>query len=180
MQIDKIGDYGRNFIRSKAKKLIGHFRFTWSDFENLQQDMLLDLIQRLPKYIPSKSPINAFITMVVKNKVASIIEQRMSPSQEHVRNEVSINTVLHQDDCQVELGDTLCTPQVNSDMNTDLPGAIAGFSKEQRAIWELRVQGWTWTEISAQTGIPRPTIYDRWEKIESHLKQALRDYFEEA
>jgi len=182
VHIDEIGSYGINYVRSKARELVGKHGFTWSNFENLQQDMLLDLVQRLRRFVPGRSPRNAFITRVVKHKVADIIARRMSPSREHVRNEVSINAPLEPDGRRAELGDTLCghqAPCQESDLAMDLELALASLPDDLRSLWGLRVQGLTFTEISLQLGVPRPTIYDRWAKLAQHLRASLGEYFDE-
>lgn len=183
MRIEEIGPCALNYVRKKARQLIEEHGFPWSDFEDLQQAMLLDLIQRLPDHDPAKSPPNAFITMVVNHRKADIIGQRLSPSREHVRGEVSINIVLEQDGRPVELGDTLLGPQTGaaaSDRVVDLEPALASLPESLRLLWDLKVQGLRWTEISTQTGVPRPTLHDRWAKVCEHLRQAgLGQYFDD-
>lgn len=181
MHIDEIGSYGLNYVKGKARKLIGQYGFTWSDFENLKQEMYLDLVQRLPRFDPDLSPRNAFITRVVNNKVADIIKTRTSPSREHVRNEVSINAPLSQDGRPSELCETLCDSREvpeHSDLEMDLAYSLGALPSELRSLWDLRVQGLTFTEISVRSGVPRPTIYDRWAKIHQHLRTSLGDYFD--
>ena len=183
MHIDEIGSYGLNYVRSKAWFLIRKCGFPRESFDDLQQDMLLDLVERLPKHDPKLSPRNAFITRLIKNKVCDILTKRDSPSREHVRNEVSINTPMRQDGRLAELGDILPGPREgddSADLEVDLTLALAALPDGLRALWTLRVQGLTWTEIEGQTGVPRPTLYGRWEKVCRHLSRALSEYFEES
>ena len=183
MHIDEIGLYGLNFIKSKARKLIGQYGFTWSDYEGLQQEILLDLIPRLRKHDEARSPRNAFITMVIRNKVRNICKQRLSPSREPLRGEVSLNRPLVQDGRHVELGDKLRDPRATEEsMNKmiDLGQALDALPADLRQLWDWRVQGMSFTEISGRTGIPRPSLYDRWEKIVEHFKvRGMEDYFRE-
>ena len=183
MHIDDIGSFALNLIKSKARKLIGNYGFTWSDFENLQQDMIVDLLERLPKFNPERSPRNAFITLVVSNKVAEIIKERMSPSRKHVRGEVSIHAPLQQDDRPGKLADVISDPSPSSersDLAMELEQALAGLPVDLRSLWNLRVQGLSLTEISLQTGTPRPTLYDRWGRLREHFERAgLDKYFKQ-
>lgn len=179
MHIDEIGSYGLNLIRSKARKLVGNYGFTWADFDDIQQEMLLELVQRLPNFDSSRSPLTAFITRVVKNKRADIIARRLSPSKEHFREEVSLNKPLHQEGRAVELCDTLVEATgPDKSLGIDFERALAGLPADQRRLWGLRVQGLTLTEIATQSGIARATLYGRWAKLCEHLKQAgLGVYF---
>ena len=167
--------YERNYVKSKAWFLVKKRGFPAEQCEDIQQDMLVDLIERLPWHDRTKSPRTAFITMVVNHKAASIIEQRGSPSREHVRKEVSINTSMSLDGRPAELGYTLLGSQTAaeaSDRKTDLERALASLPESLRLLWDLKVQAMSWTEISAKTGVPRPTLHDRWAKVCEHLRQA--------
>jgi RNA polymerase sigma-70 factor (ECF subfamily) len=182
VHIDEIGLFGLNFIKSKARELVVKYGFPWSEFENLQQEMLLDLIQRLPKFDPRRSPLNAFITRIVNNKGADLIWQRSSPSRERIRCEISIDLVLERDGRSVRLGDTLCGPGGEpSDLAVDLARAVASLPKDLRTLWDLMVTGLTLTQIAARTGTPRPTLYGRLDKLREHLKRAgIGAYFGES
>ncbi len=184
MHIDEIGSYGLNYVRSKAWFLIKKCGFPRESFDDLQQEMLLDLVQRLLRFNPGRSPRNAFITMVVRNKVASILREREMPSRQHVRNETSLNSPLKRDGRHAELGDTLCKlgpSEERPDMALDLERVLSVLPDNLRRLWDYMLQGLTLTEISRKTGIPRPTLHDRRGKLRRHFEQAGLDaYFEES
>jgi RNA polymerase sigma factor (sigma-70 family) len=128
------------------------------------------------------SPRNAFITMVVRNKVADILQQRESPSRAPVRLEVSLNSPMEQDGRPVERGDTIAEPKRTGDESNarmDLDAALASLPEKLRSLWNLRVQGLTFTEIAVRSGVSRPTICDRWKQLCVHLRTTLGAYFEE-
>ena len=56
---DGIDPYAAGLIRFKARQLVGQAGFTASDRNDLEQDLILDLLRRLPKYDPNphRSPI---------------------------------------------------------------------------------------------------------------------------
>jgi RNA polymerase sigma-70 factor (ECF subfamily) len=184
VHIDEIGLFGLNFIKSKARELVVKYGFPWSEFESLQQEMLLDLIQRPPKFDPRRSPLNAFITRIVEHKAFDLSVRRAKPSQRHIRCQLSIDLVLQRDGRPLTLGDTLGDPRPagdRADLAMDLARAIASLPKDLRSLWDLMVKGQTLTEISAQTGIPRPTLYGRLDKLREHLKRAgMGAYFEKS
>ena len=71
-----IDEYAVRIIKYKARQLVGRVGFTESDREDLEQEMMLDLLQRLPKYNPDRAQRNTFIARVVEHKIATIIEAR--------------------------------------------------------------------------------------------------------
>jgi len=182
MDISEVGAFGLNLVAKKARKLVGNYGFTWSDYGDLKQRMLTDLVGRLARFNPALSPRNAFITRVVNNSVAWIIEQQTGPARQVVRDEVSLHQTLGRPDGERELADVLADrrqPTAESlDMAADLKRAVATLPAGLRDLWEQRVQGLTLTEISGRTGIPRTTLEGRWGKVCKHLQRAgLRDYF---
>lgn len=182
MDISEVGIFGLNLIRKRARTLIGQFGFTRSDYDDLQQRMLLDLVRRLAKFNPSLSPRNAFITRVVNNAVAWIIKQQTGPARQVVRDEVSLHQKLDGPGGERELDEVLADrrqPTAESlGMAADLKRAVATLPAGLRDLWEQRVQGLTLTEISSRTGIPRTTLEGRWDKVCQHLQRAgMGDYF---
>ena len=184
MHIDEIGSYGINYVRNRVWFLIKKCGFPRQRFEDLQQELLVDLIRRLPRHDPARSPRNAFITRVVKNKVFDILTERDAPSREHIRNEVSIDKPLRQDGSPAKLCDMLCGARSgsdSSDLAMDLEHALAALPRDLRALWDLILQGFTPKEISSRTGIPRTTLHDRRDRLHEHLRRAgLGEYFRES
>ena len=70
----EIDGYAVALIRCKAKQLIRRAEFKGMDSEDLEQEMMLDLLQRLPQYDASRASRNTFIARVVEHKVATLIE----------------------------------------------------------------------------------------------------------
>ena len=50
----QLNEYARSVIRNKARQLIGKYGFTPDDYEDLEQEMILDLLVRLPKFDPEQ------------------------------------------------------------------------------------------------------------------------------
>jgi len=60
-----IDDYAVQLIKYKARQLVGRVGFTESDREDLEQEMVLDLLRRLPKFDPKRAGRNTFIARIV-------------------------------------------------------------------------------------------------------------------
>lgn len=68
--------FARRMINSISCRLIGRAAITIDDLEDLRQDMLCDLCERMSRYRPELGDIRTFITHVVQNKVATILKER--------------------------------------------------------------------------------------------------------
>jgi RNA polymerase sigma-70 factor (ECF subfamily) len=71
-----LDDFALRLIRRRAKSLVGKFGFTSSDRLDLEQDLILDLLQRLPKFDPQRLSPHAFVSWIVRNKVRLIVRAR--------------------------------------------------------------------------------------------------------
>jgi len=80
---DGISDYATQLIKRKTRQLVGRYGFTKLDFEDLKQEMMLDLLQRQPKYNPDRAQINTFVARIIENKVASIIAARKADKRDY-------------------------------------------------------------------------------------------------
>ena len=79
--IHDFDDFALDMVNIKAAELVGKAGFTADDFEDIRQDMLLDLMERLAKYDPSKSNFKLFVTRVIDRKVQNMIRYREAAKQ---------------------------------------------------------------------------------------------------
>lgn len=70
--------YVHDLIRIKARQLIGKAGFTAADKEDIEQELMLDLLQRLKKFDPTKAKRTTFMVRVVNHRIASLIEERQA------------------------------------------------------------------------------------------------------
>jgi hypothetical protein len=73
--IHDFDDFALDMVNIKAAELVGKAGFTADDLEDIRQDMLLDLIERLAKYDPSKSSFKLFVTYVIDRKGQNMIRR---------------------------------------------------------------------------------------------------------
>ncbi|HOM71132.1 MAG TPA: sigma factor [Armatimonadota bacterium] len=69
-------EYARKTIKLKVRPLIGILGFREIDRDDLEQELAVHLIRRLPDYDSRKGTIKTFITMVVDSKIKTIIRLR--------------------------------------------------------------------------------------------------------
>jgi len=180
-----IDKYAASLIRHKAKQLVGQAGFTQSDRQDLEQEMVLDLLQRLPHYDPRRAQRNTFIARIVEHKVASILKARTAAKRDYRLHGGSLNEQIDDGDGHaMELVDTVDQEQYlrrigggfiteadRRDLRLDLAEIAAGLPPELRSLCD-RLRFETVTEISKTTGVPRPTIYDALKRIKARLREA--------
>jgi RNA polymerase sigma-70 factor (ECF subfamily) len=161
-----IDPYAVRLIRWKARQLAGTAGFTESDREDIEQELTLDFLKRLPHHDPARSTLEAFAAGVVDHKVASIIERRQAQKRDWRRVGPSLNDAVHAgDDGARELGDSIpAADGPDADLAIDLAEALAALPPELRDLCE-RLSRWTVTEVARQEGVSRRTIHRRMAEI---------------
>lgn len=185
-----IDDYAVQLIKYKARQLVGRVGFTESDREDLEQEMVLDLLRRLPKFDPKRAGRNTFIARIVEHKVATIIEAQKAGMRDYRLCSCSLNDRLEDEEGRsIERMETIDqedylrrTGKLSRPMSElrhlsiDLRSAVQTLPPELRELCK-RLQTESVTDISRDTGIPRGTIYESIKKLRAIFEDAgLKDY----
>lgn len=140
------------FISRKARQLAGRAGFTTSDVEDIEQDIRLDVLQRLPRFDPAKSNRHTFIAMVVRRCVASILERQRAEKRNGGRRPQSLNAPIRDaEGREVELHQVLSgdarRPRRSEaelrDLRADVRAAVASLPEQLRP----------WCKVFAELGI---------------------------
>lgn len=177
-------------IRYKASRLVGHAGFLFDDLEDLEQELMLDLLRRLPKWDAAQAQLKTFVSRIVDHKIATLITAQKAGIRNYRDRGHSLNAPLvPEDDESVERGEIidlddylLRTGKASrplaelDDLRIDVWRVIDRLPPRLRDLCErLRTQ--TVAEISRDTGIPRGTIYELVTKLRVIFEKAgLRDY----
>jgi len=186
---DEIVDYAARIIRHKAKQLIGTAGFTRLDREDLEQEMMLDLLMRLPKFDPNKSTHKTFVARVVERKVSNLIRHRTQEMRDYRRETYSLNEPIDDGD-----GGTIERSQTIADQHDRRPGRHRRSDQEAvelvldvqamlmrlpadlRRLCELLKSG-SIADAVREMDIPRTTLNYRVKKLRKLFEKAgLRDY----
>ncbi len=185
-----IDDYAVQLIKYKARQLVGRVGFTESDREDLEQEMVLDLLRRLPKFDPKRAGRNTFIARIVEHKVATIIEAQKAGMRDYRLCSCSLNDrledeegrsiermeIIDQEDYLRRTGKLSRPMSELRNLSIDLRSAVQTLPPELRELCK-RLQTESVTEISRDTGIPRGTIYESIKKLRAIFEDAgLKDY----
>ncbi len=185
-----IDDYAVNLIKYKARKLVGCAGFTEFDREDIEQELYLDLLQRLPKFNTERATRHTFIDRVTSHKIATIIEARKAGKRDYRLCSCSLNDLLKdeegntiermetidQDDYLRRTGKLSRSTAEVHDLSIDANKAMETLPPELRELCQ-RLKSETVTEISCDTGIPRSTIYEHIKKLRAIFEaNGLKDY----
>lgn len=176
--------YAVGLIRWKARGLVGDYGLTEQDREDIEQELLLELWERLPRFDPELSTHRAFVWGVVNNKVASIIRDRTLERQDYRLCACSLNERCKCDEEPQgqELLDSITEEQVRerlglfssssedvADLRMDVRAVLAQLPPDLRWLCE-RLMVRTVTEIHKETGIAHSTIRRRKRKLRSEFE----------
>ena len=81
----EIEGYATRYARRKAEELVGHFGFTESDRDDIEQELLLDLLERCSNFDPQRAEPRAFITLVVQRKISTMIRHQLAEKRRFER-----------------------------------------------------------------------------------------------
>lgn len=182
---DGIDDYAVRLIKFKARQLVGHAGFTDSDQDDLEQEMVIDLLWRLPKFDPGKAKRNTFISRVVEHKVANLIEAQLSVHRDYRRYGCSLNEqvefeegesaerseLVSEDDYLQRTKRKSAPAQKTTELAIDLDVFLTKLPEELRSLCDLLAEE-TLTEISNRTRVPRSTLYESIKQLRRLLKKA--------
>ena len=187
---DGIDPYAAGLIRFKARRLVGQAGFTASDREDIEQELILDLLRRRPKYNPKRAQRNTFIARVVEHRLATLIEAQKAGIRDYRRCRCSLNECFEdadgrsvervdtfdQEDYLLRTGGQSRPSEELSALAIDVAAVLETLPPELRELCR-RLKAETVTEISRDTGVPRGTIYESIKKLREIFKDAgLRNY----
>jgi len=184
-----IDQYAVRIIKHKARQLVGKLGFTEADREDLEQEMIMDLLPRLPKYNPDRARRHTFIALVVENKVANIIEARKARGRD-CQFKFSLSDLLEdKEGCSVERAETIDQDEYLRrtgrssrpaaelrDLGLDFRKAVDCLPPGLRQLCRS-LQNASVSEISRETKIPRRSIYESIQKLRIILEHSgLKKY----
>ena len=180
-----INDYAQTLIHHQARQLVGQAGYTEDDVEELEQEMRLDLLKRLPKFNPQRATYNTFVARLVERRVCNLIRHRTQKIRDYRREECSLNEVVEpsgHDNKKVELVETITQDEYDLrsgrynrpaaqrlDLQVDVSIVLAKLPPDLQELAEL-LKSMSITEAARKLGIPRSKLYS------SHLvrlRQAL-------
>ena len=175
-----ISDYAENLIQFKARQLVNKAGFTKDDVEDLEQDMRLDLLDRLPKFDPGKAKYNTFVSRIINRKVCNLIRHRTQELRDYRCEDCSLHDVVEfgengdeeikridtisQDEHDFRWGKNLLSSEDRLDLRLDISLVVSKLPPELQKVAKL-LQTMSVTEAAHELGISRTTFYGRIKKL---------------
>ena len=184
-----IPPYAMTFIQRKAQQLVGKYGVRPYDRPDIEQELYLDLLERLDKFDSEKATLNTFIQRVVENKIADLIRNRCYDKTMAERATVSLSTQIGEDPDTgqvITMADCITNEQYDEfvrnrtlsrleeqDMAMDLQEFFLTLPEYLRRPCELLMEGRTFDETAQLMGMKFSTFYRQ-------AIEPLRKVFEEA
>jgi RNA polymerase sigma-70 factor, ECF subfamily len=178
------------YVRRKVRELEKRRGFSPQERQDLENELLMAVVERLPKLDITKARRMGFIGMIVDRKLISLLRERQAMRRDAGQVTQSLNVpVADSDGTIVELGEMIdpereqvLAPKMSPaseaqiDLAIDLQQIIDRLPAELRDLAEqLKVA--SLSSIARATGIPRSTLFDRQREIRRIFSQAGLDCY---
>lgn len=194
-QYEGIDALAVKIIRNKASQLVGRSGFVEADLQDLEQELVMDLQQRLPRFDPNRAGRKTFITYVVKHRVATLIKAQEAGNRDYRLRAFSLDRDLPLEDDEPDpVKGQFTSPLLDQTAYLLQTGAAARSETESKELCmdlkemlkilppELRdlcrrLVSQTVTEVCHDTGIPRATLYGAIQKVRKIFEEAGLDAY---
>lgn len=171
---EQLSNYTRKLIYHKARQLVGQAGYTWGDVEDIEQELIRDLLDRMPKFDPEKACCNTFAARVVERKLCNLLRHRRAAMRDHRCEACSLNEEIEtgeettaqlqdavsQDEIDLRMGRYNRPAGERAHLQMDVASVVAGLPSGLRQVAEmLRTQ--SVAEVSRDLGIPRRTFREK-------------------
>ena len=169
-----INDYAEALIHHRAQQLVGNAGYTEDDVEELEQEMRLDLLKRLPKFNPKRATYNTFVTRLIERKICNLIRHRTQKVRDYRCEECSLNDTVETDDSKnkkVKRMETITQDEHDLrsgkyrrpaaerlDLRLDISLILSKLPPKLQELAEL-LKTMSITEAARELGISRTTLY---------------------
>jgi len=180
----ELSDYATQLIHHKSRQLVGTAGFTRDDIEDIQQDLTLDLLERLPRFDPAKAKYNTFVARVIERKISKLIRHRKRQRRDYRRDACSLNAAINddgggtveriktisQDEHDLRAGKYARPAEERADLHMDIEAVLSDQPQELRQAGQM-LMTMPIAEVAHKLSVPRSTFY------ETHIAK-LREVFE--
>ncbi len=171
MYSQELTEYVMKRAEFKARQVIRQVP-SLGEVEDVRQDLIEDVLRRLPKFDGGRAGIKTFVSRIIKNKIADLLKSHEVASRgngcakesldEWVRDEtgnwVPRGATVEQSRGRAHLGIAARNDQEQCDLEMDITSVMASLSPQRRALCEM-LRTKTPTEIARETGMARSVIY---------------------
>jgi RNA polymerase sigma-70 factor (ECF subfamily) len=179
-------EYEITLIRVKSKSVIGKAGLRPEDIEDVMQDIILDILLRLPNFDPEKSSRHTFIDDLANNRIARMLCDRSCSKRNYKLEPASLDTIAD----NAQAGDAVSEEAApwNSgertlsdfevfELREDIVRVLEKLPPKMRGICVMLMQN-NICAVAAETGIPKATLIAHLKKIRNHFENSgMENYF---
>ena len=183
--------YAVKLVRMKSRQLCRQPGFSSNDRLDIEQELMIELAERLPTYDPGRASREAFITWIVLQKIAELIRSQRANKRRVNADAVSLNDFVFNNEpdsleerwetldnevFQRSTGSTSRSNEERTDLDIDLDRVIKNLPRELRLLCELLAK-LSVVEVARKLGISRSSLYKSVYELRDIFDRAgLRDY----
>lgn len=189
---DGIDEFAIRLIKKRARQLVGSAGFTASDVPDLEQELAMDLLTRLPKFQEGRAHRKSFIAVAIKHRAATLVESRKAAKRDFRKVAFSPDQAFTGNDGKKQDGYDRLDREKILDSNVirrSLPDqtekiarvialgqVLQKLSPELRRLCDLLIE-LPISDIAKKTGLSRDTIYRRIKTLrETFESEGLREF----
>jgi DNA-directed RNA polymerase specialized sigma24 family protein len=179
--------YAKTTIKLSARKLIGKCGITAADLEDIESEMMLDVLHRLPQHNSRRWSYKTFIPHIVKNKSHHVLRSRCAEKEYFFRQAQSMDAPCKSDtdagNESLTLHDVISQESLHGtrglndfehgELCSDLASVISNLSDVQRQCCHAIMNEESVAKIAKDHDMPRSTFY-------KHVIVPIRQAFREA
>ena len=125
-------------IRAKARQLVGRNGFTRSDRSDIEQNLVVHVIENLPRFDATRGRRTTFVDRIVNHRVASILRHRCAQRRDYRRSLAFEQAPVNDDGEQFEPADRRqAHADPPPDLKFDLANAVETLNDELRQMCGL-------------------------------------------
>jgi RNA polymerase sigma-70 factor (ECF subfamily) len=186
-----IDENTRQFIAFKAYQVTCKYGFAPCERRIIEHDLMSELVIRLPRYDSQRARLSTFISMVVNNRAAELVNARRSSNGRYRRHVLSLDEqvpcrnggslermdTINEDDFLLST-ERISRPQDElMELARDVRAVLDKLPDDLRHLCE-RLTTDTVADVCADTGAPRGKIRFAIQKIRDLFEEAgLQDYY---
>src|SRR5688500_925796 len=162
--------FAANYIRRKARQFARQPGFSRTDRDDLQQQLYVRILERLPQFDPRQGCFNAFVKLIV-NQFGNNCRRHIRAQIRDRRDDGSLNVLVDGEEGPIELAQTIGRRELNArlnreerpadeaiDLSQDLATFLASLPPRLRQVAE-RLKEFSVGQIARELKVHRSTIY---------------------
>lgn len=160
------------------------------EMEDVQQDLIEDVLRRLPKFDDDRASVKTFICRIINHKIADLLKRHEAACRgngdakesldDWVRDEtgtwVRRAATFEESRSRAHLGVAPRSDHEQRELEVDLASVMASLPPEQRDVCTM-LRTKTPSEIARETGMSRSAIYKHIAAIRMAFNKAGLDHY---